>query len=151
MTRPQTTWEDMYELIKSQEASLFVAFLNEKPASFLYCGEFGSMAFGWSQANIKELENKIPVRHALEWEAILNYKSRNFKYYEIGERYFGPQLFKQPSIKELSIGTFKERYGGLLLPKISWRGYWDKEFLKQELSQSFHSLINLYQPWESEA
>ena len=75
------------------------------------------MAFGWSQVNVDQYEKEYSPRHFLEWQAILHYKKRGFTWYEIGERYYGPQYTE----KEISISVFKERYGGLQLPKIHWK------------------------------
>lgn len=133
-TRPQETWQAMLEELRVGEASLFVTFLGDLPLSYLFCGEFGGMAFGWSQANIKEYEEEYSPRHILEWEAMMFYKKQGFKFYEVGERFFGPQLFHVPTEKEISIGVFKERYGGFMLPKVKWTGYFDLDLMKKEIS-----------------
>ncbi len=145
-TRPRGTWDAMYRGLLDDKASLFVAFDGEKTASYLYCGEFGSMAFGWSQVNTPEY-TQSSVRHLLEWEAILFYKkSKKYKFYEVGERYYGPQFFSIPSEKELSISVFKERYGGVLLPTIKWFGYADLDIMKKDLDtqiQTYKSSMSL--------
>ncbi len=133
MTRPQETWDTMYDIALNGEASLFCAFLEDTAISFLFCGEFSSMAFGWSQVNVKEFEKAYSPRHLLEWEAMNYYKRNGFRYYEVGERFYGPQLLYVPTDKEITIGEFKERYGGFLLPKITWLGYYDRELLNSDL------------------
>jgi len=140
MTRPQETWDAMYEGARGGEASVFVAFVKGIPISYLYCGEFGLTAAGWSQVNIEEYEKKYSPRHLLEWEAIIYYKNNGFRYYDIGERYFGKQLFSIPNQKEISISIFKERYGGFLLPKILWVGYFDNKFMEEDLDKHFAEL-----------
>lgn len=135
MTRPQETWDSMYRGALKGDASLFVGFIDNIPLSYLYCGEFSSMAFGWSQANVKEYEGKYCPRHILEWQAILYYKDNGFNFYEIGEVFYKPQIFRSSTEKEISIGLFKERYGGFLLPKTTWFGYYDKELKKNDLSK----------------
>jgi len=65
----------------------------------------------------------------------LHYKNRGFGYYEVGERYYCPQPLYAPSAKEMTISQFKERYGGFMLPKINWRGYYDKERMGRELKK----------------
>ena len=132
----------MYEGLSAGKASLFIAFVNDTPISYLYCGEFSKMAFGWSQANVKEYEEEYSPRHLLEWTAILFYKENAFSYYEIGERFFGSQFFYIPSDKEISISSFKERYGGRLFPKVKWYGYFDKDLLKTDYNQRFRELLN---------
>lgn len=133
ITRPQATWDRMYQSALNGKASLFCAFLGNAAMSYLFCGEFSSMAFGWSQVNIEEFEKDYSPRHILEWEAINYYRQRGFSYYEVGERFYGPQLLYVPSAKELTISVFKERYGGFSLPKIIWLGYYDRERLQKDL------------------
>ncbi|MBI4283293.1 MAG: GNAT family N-acetyltransferase [Chloroflexi bacterium] len=127
LTRPQKSFDYMLDSARNGHATLFVAFMKESPVSFLYCGEFASFAFGWSQVNLDEYEKENPPRHLLEWTAILSYKRRNFKFYEIGTRWYGPQLYKIPSAKELSIAFFKERYGGQLWPDMVFERFLDQD------------------------
>ncbi len=141
VTRPQETWDSMLARAFQGTASLFVALLEETPVSYLYCGEFSSMAFGWSQANVKEYEKKYSTRHLLEWEAILYYKNAAFAYYEVGERYYGPQLLYIPTDKEISISEFKERYGGFMLPKILWFGYGEQNRMRSDLKTHADAFI----------
>lgn len=145
LTRPQITWDVMYDNIQQGEASLFVAFFENQAVSYLYCGEFSLMAFGWSQVNIEKFEEKLSPRHLLEWEAIMFYKKKGFRYYEIGERYFAPQLLRVPTAKEISISIFKERYGGILLPKINWVGYYDLAYMENICRKQLNNFL-LSQP-----
>jgi len=133
MTRPQATWDSMYRMILSEEATLFVAFVGETPVSYLYCNEFYSFAIGGSQVNIKEFEKFYSPRHLLEWTAILYYKGNGFKYYEVGERFYGPQLLYIPTEKEISISDFKEFFGGVKLPKVYWIGYCDDSYMEKDI------------------
>lgn len=126
-TRPQETFDMMLSLLTRGLATLFVAFVNNVPISFLYCGEFHQFAFGWSQVNEDEYEREFSPRHYLEWQAIMSYKQKGFQFYEVGTVWFGPQLYKNPSSKELSIAEFKRRYGGVLLPELVFEKYFDKE------------------------
>jgi len=141
MTRPQATWDSMLQAALDGRASLFCAFLKDTPMSYLFCGEFAFMAFGWSQVNIEEFERDYSPRHILEWEAILHYKKRGFSYYELGERYCCPQPLYVPSAKEITISQFKERYGGSMLPKIVWRGYYDKARMDMELKECWDNYL----------
>nr|NQU89517.1 GNAT family N-acetyltransferase [Bacteroidota bacterium] len=141
ITRSQGTWDAMYEAAVSGKGSLFVSYMGNTPISYLYCGEFSCMAFGFSQANVELYEKEFSPRHLLEWEAIRYYKKKGFKYYEIGERFYGPGLFKIPSDKEISISVMKERYGGFFLPKITWIGYHDEAFMKDDLMDRMGELI----------
>ena len=141
MTRPRGTWDSMYQSALNSKASLFCAFLGDAAMSYLFCGEFSSMAFGWSQVNIEEFERDYSPRHILEWEAITYYKQRGFKYYEVGERFYCPQLLYVPLAKELTISEFKERYGGFSLPKITWLGYYERERLHQDIKKQHNNYL----------
>ena len=134
ITRPQLTWDCQYKRMLNEEATLFVAFVDETPVSYLYCTEFYCFAIGASQVNIKEFEKFYSPRHLLEWTAILYYKGNGFKYYEVGERSYGPQLLYIPTEKEISISDFKERFGGMELPKVYWIGYCDDFYMEKAIS-----------------
>jgi len=140
-TRPQETWDAMLYSVNNGYASIFVSYHKDIPISYLFCGEFAKMSFGWSQVNVEEYEEDFSPRHLLEWFAILHYKKNGFKYYEVGERYFGPQLFHIPSEKEMSISIFKERYGGALYPKIIWVKYFEKEYFKKDIFERINTVI----------
>ena len=142
LTRPQETWDAMLECILIGDASLFVAFSGELPISYLFCGEFNLAAFGWSQVNIEEFESEYAPRHIVEWKAILHYKTRQFKFYEVGERYYGSQFYHIPTPKEISISILKERFGGFMLPKIKWTGYFDGELLTEGLFKESKEFIS---------
>lgn len=142
VTRPQATWDAMKEGILNNRASIFVAFLQNKPISYLYCGEFSKMAFGWSQVNDPDYEKEYSPRHLLEWQAIVEYQNRGFKFYEVGTTFSGPQLFYIPSEKEKSISTFKERFGGILLTRIMWTGYYDVDMMREELARQVNDFAD---------
>jgi hypothetical protein len=145
-TQPMEAWESMVGGCLSGNATLFASCLNGNPISYLYCGEFSNSAIGWSQANLPEFEREYSPRHSLEWSAVQYYKRRGFQFYEFGERFFEPQLFHVPSDKEMSISEFKERYGGFMLPKIYWTGYFNNDLLKRELSQNLDRLLQSLPP-----
>lgn len=143
ITRPKEAWDAMFDYLNNGLATLFVAFFETTPISYLLCGEYEAMAFGCMQVNVKEFEKKYSPRHLLEWRAILYYKyQKKLKYYELGERYFGPQFFHIPTDKELSISIFKERYGGIMLPKIKWIGFCDKGTMDANMEKYFREFSN---------
>lgn len=142
LTRPQESFDYMLESAKNDDATLFVALVNGTPVSFLYCGQFLGFAVGWSQVNLDEYEEQYSLRHLLEWTAILGYKQRNFKYYEIGIRWYGPQLYKVPTSKELSIATFKERYGGQLWPNLTFEKFEDRNLFQAQYQTRLQEILD---------
>jgi lipid II:glycine glycyltransferase (peptidoglycan interpeptide bridge formation enzyme) len=149
-TRPQATWDLMRDLIKPGKAALFLGMIDDKIISYLFCGSYHKMAFGWSQANDEEFVKEYNVRHLIEWQAILYYKSEGYKYYELGERYYTPQIFHTPSKKELTIGQFKQNYGGHLMSKIIWRYYFNDDYMKIDLTNKINSFRDDYFKAQSE-
>jgi hypothetical protein len=150
-TRREATWQAMLHAAAGDAATLFVNFVADRPASYLFCGEYARMAFGWSQANDPRFEDqRRPLRHLLEWEAILAYRRRGLAFYELGDRPFALELPTAPSAKELSIGAFKERYGGFLLPKVQWLAHADADGLRGEFGGWAKGLPAMV-PWLSEA
>jgi len=134
LTRPVATFDRMREALVEGHAALFVAVVSDTPASFLYCGEHDRMAYGFSQANVEEYERVYSPRHLLEWEAMCAYQARGFLYYEVGTRWYGPQLHKVPTPKELGIAEFKERYGGDLWPELWFETFFDSVLASEALS-----------------
>lgn len=143
VTRSQGTWDAMTSAILDGHASLFVIFLESQPISYLLCGHFDSMAWGWSQVNIEKYERLYSPRHLLEWEAICYFKQHSLMFYEVGDRYYGPQFLCHPSPKEIDIGEFKERYGGVLLPKITWSKYFNQEKYSQDMLKNYEALNSI--------
>ncbi len=141
MTRPQQSFDFMLEVARREQATLFVACAKETPISFLYCGEFSQCAVGWSQANLDEFEEEFSPRHLLEWFAICSYRARRFRYYELGTRWYGPQLDKVPTQKELSISFFKERYGGELWPDLLFERWFDRELFRLQREERLQAFL----------
>lgn len=126
LARPQRTFDIMLSLIEQGAARLFVAFAGDLAISYLHCGEFSRFAYGFSQVNLDEFERQHSPRQLLEWQAMLSYRNRGFWFYEVGTLWHGPQFYKVPSAKELSIAEFKRRYGGLWLPELCFERIFDR-------------------------
>lgn len=118
-TRPLETWSQMENILIENKGKLFIATKDKKKLSYLFCGEFGKHAFGWSQVNYKKYEIKYPIRHYLEWFAIKYFQKKKFLYYDLGHRFFSNKVNKY-TLKEIQISEFKEKYGGDLYPIINF-------------------------------
>lgn len=118
-TRPDLTWDIMFQNIINGFGVLFSTMVEKKDISFLYCGVFKDFAWGWSQVNKEGFEKKYMPRHYLEWKAIQYFKQKSYSYYELGENYKkkGNNFTK----KEISITEFKEKYGSSNYPKSSFQ------------------------------
>lgn len=125
MTRPQASFDSMSDLIVTGGGALFINMIESEPISYLYCGAWGNIAFGWSQANIERFIREHSPRQLLEWEAILYYKRKGLHYYELGPRFCNGQVSFSASQKLINIATFKERFGGDLYPQIEFEKFFD--------------------------
>ncbi len=145
LTRPQRAWDLMRQMIFDKRAELFINYdIHDNELSYLFCGQYYKMAYGWSQVNVGKYEKESSLRHYLEWEAISYYKKKGYHFYELGGRYYSPSPLFTPTKKQISIGIFKERYGGLLLPKVFWKGYFNREYMVNDLPQDFKKFIGEY-------
>lgn len=143
LTRPIESWDIMKSLLKENKASLFTASIeNGKNISYLYCGEFDRLSFGWSQVNIDEYETQYSPRHLLEWEAMMSYKKRGFLYYELGVKQDSPQFNYIPTEKEKSITQVKERYGGELYSWLHFEKFFDKDLFNKIYAHRLEKFLN---------
>lgn len=115
LTRPEKTWDLMFESLQNNSSKLYSVSLKKKDISFLYCGNYLDFSWGWSQANIEEFEKDYMPRHVLEWQTILHLKKNKFKYYDLGETYLSKN--SKVSKKDISISEFKEKFGSDIYPK----------------------------------
>jgi len=143
LTRPIESWDLMKDLIKKGKASLFIASSETGvDLSYLYCGEFNKFSFGWTQVNLDEFEKEYQPRHLLEWAAMMAYKKRGFKYYELGIKHELPQFNHIPSEKEISIAQFKERYGGKLYSFLFFEKILDKDIFNMIYKKRIEELMS---------
>ncbi|MEK9153209.1 MAG: GNAT family N-acetyltransferase [Patescibacteria group bacterium] len=110
-TRPDKTFELMYEWLTKDLAFLVVAELDKKLIGFEYYSVYKNNVYGFSAANDPDYAN-LPIRHSIEWQAILWMKKRSFYFYEIGLQQYGNLLHDFPDKKQLNISHFKKGFGG---------------------------------------
>ena len=145
-TREDATWQAMCSACVNGVATLFISYRGKTPVSYLFCGEYGPTAYGWTQVNVPEYESELSPRHHLEWQAALHYKARDFIFYEIGTVPYEPLPSGPPSKKEISIGLFKERYGAPLYPHVFWRKFYDLALQEQYLKSYQKNLRDFIWP-----
>lgn len=132
--RPDKTYELMREWIKLGMAFLAVVEADGKQIGFEYYSVYKNNVYGFSAANDPE-HGHLPVRHFLEWKAILWMKHQGFNFYEIGLQQYGNLFYDFPSEKQINISHFKKGFGGLIAPIFMGEKYYDKKY-QQEIWQS---------------
>src|SRR3990167_7913668 len=115
-TRPDRTFELMYEWLKGNIAFLVAVQKDNKNIAFEYFSVYKNSVYAFSAANDPDYETQ-PIRHALEWEAILWMKEKGFDFYEMDIQYKGQLPHDLPDRKLMSISLFKKGFGGFSVPQ----------------------------------
>lgn len=126
-TRPDNTFSMMYDWLTKDLAFLAAVELNGQPVGFEYYNVYKNNVYGSSAANDPDFGH-LPIRHFLEWKAILWMKQKGFSFYEIGLQQYGATLFDFPDKKQIDIAHFKRGFGGLTVPWFMAEKYYDKDY-----------------------
>lgn len=126
-TRPHRTFELMYEWLTRDMAFLVTVEHTSGIIGFEYYSVYKNCAYGFSAANDPAWEH-MPVRHVLEWEAIVWMKKQGFSLYEIGLQQFDLLPHNLPDVKQLNISHFKKGFGGYTVPMFVGEKYYSKEY-----------------------
>lgn len=126
-TRSDATFALMYDWLKRGLAFLAAAMLEGQPIGFEYYNIYKNNVYANSAANDPDFSH-LPIRHALEWEAIAWMRRHGFSYYEIGLQQYGNQLYDFPNKKQLDISHFKKGFGGFTVPWFRGEKYYDEKF-----------------------
>lgn len=144
-TRPDITFDLMYDWLERNLAFLAAVKFENKFIGFEYYSVYKNNVYGFSAANDPDYEKDYPIRHLLEWEAILWMKKNNFDFYEIGLQQFGALLHDFPDKKQLDISHFKKGFGGFLVPWFMGEKFYDKEYfltVYQERIKKYADYLN---------
>jgi hypothetical protein len=141
MTRPQITFDLMFEMIKKSHSFLVGA---RKDGKFI---GFGLFEFFKSQASYSSAANdpdyhELPISHGIQAVAIDWLQSHGCELYELGWQHFGPQLTDLPSEKEKAISHFKRGFGGETFPLHIGEKYYDRDFCKIILRDRIENYTN---------
>ena len=104
-TRSDDSWNVQYELIKNNKAFIVQAEFNKEIISMAYFTDNSVICNYSSSVSLRKFFN-IPVNHLVIWNAIIESKKRNCRYFCIGEEI----IEKNYSEKEVSINFFKDRF-----------------------------------------
>ncbi len=126
-TRPRTTFDIMFDLIKQGKAFLVGAKKDGEFIGFSYFFLYKNNVYYGSSCNDPCVEN-ISIAHFIQWKAICYMKSIKCMYYEIGWQNYSNTLSDFPSAKEINIGKFKRGFGGLTFPLFMAEKYYDKNY-----------------------
>lgn len=138
-TRPDLTFELMYEQLKKDLGFLVEVKLEGKQIGFEFYSIYKNRAEGFSAANDPAYES-LPIRHRLEWEAMLWLKKRGALFYNIGWQQYHILPYDFPDKKQLDISHFKKGFGGEEVPLFMGEKYYDKDYFLN----TYRERINKY-------
>ncbi len=137
ITRPQVTFDMMYDWIKNGNGFLIGAKKDKKFVGFSLFICYKKGVYYGSAANDPEVKGSIG--HLILWEGIKYAKEKGFSYFDMGYQEY-PSLNKIPSEKELEIAKFKRGFGGFSKTLFAGEKYYDKEYFLD----SYHNKVNKY-------
>lgn len=142
-TRSDKTFELMFEWVKNNFAFLvFVEFEGLKIGSEHYI-LYKNNVYGASAANDPNYEF-MPIRHFLEWEAILWMKKKGISFYEIGLQQYGVLPYDFPDSKQLNISHFKKGFGGFTVPLFMGEKYYNEEYFLEICKSRINKFANRF-------
>ena len=141
VTRPEKTWDLQYEMLKDDNAILIGLKDKDQFIAFSYLAHNNEMTYYGNSSDDPEYNATIPLEHTIIWTAIEYYKNRKFKTLEFGHQYFGKQLFRQPSKKDMNISFFKRGFGGKIVTLYRGVKYYNKEFMKKDLTRNINEML----------
>lgn len=143
-TRPDKTFELMYDWLKEGLSFLVVVEFGGKQIGFEYYVVYKNNVIGASAANDPDYKH-LPLRHLLEWEAILWMKRQGFSFYEIGIQQYGILPYDFPDKKQLNISHFKKGFGGFIVPFFMGEKFYSQEYYQKIADVRMKKFLDLYE------
>lgn len=142
-TRPDKTFKLMYDWIKKDSGSLVTVEFKSRPVGFEYYLVYKNNVYGASAANNPDYKH-LPIRHFLEWQAILWMKKQGFSFYEIGLQQYGILPYDFPDKKQLNISHFKKGFGGFTIPCLMGEKFYSKKYYQKIAGKREKRFLKLY-------
>jgi len=117
VTRSQSTFDTMRDWIRNGQGLLAGARQGERWIGFVYMLMHQRGAFYASACNYPDTSSRLPVGHALLWEAILRCRERGIELLEMGLQTHAPPQAQGAQDKLVTISLFKRGFGGFAMPR----------------------------------
>ncbi len=141
-TRPDITFELMYEQLKKDIGFLVEVEFEGKQIGFEFYSIYKNRAEGFSAANDPDYEY-LPIRHRLEWEAMLWMKKHGVVFYNTGCQQYHILPYDFPDKKQLDISHFKKGFGGTEAPLFMGERYYDKDYFLKTYQERINKYADL--------
>lgn len=141
ITRPIETFEMMYKWILSDEGILCALSKDSKYLGFTYVNLFKDGAYYSSSSDDPDVNLDVPISHIIQWEIIKWLKENGHKYYEMGIQQFSPQLYDNPTKKDMDISFFKRGFGGETVSLFRGEKFYNISYMEELLNNRNKALI----------
>jgi len=140
-TRPDNTFDMLYDNIKNGNGFLVGALKGDEYVSFAYFTVYkGNVNYG-SSCNKPDIN--LPLAHFVQWEAMI-YMHQFCDIYEIGWQQYGYTLSDFPTPKEINIGKFKRGFGGFTLPLFRGEKFYDKDYFLKVYEERVNKYVERF-------
>jgi hypothetical protein len=146
VTRPRATFEMMRDWIQAGRGLVAEAINRDgRSVGFELYVMYKRAALGLSACN--EPDCRLPIRHLIEWDAILWMRERGIEFYEVGRQQFGILPYDFPEKKNRDISHFKYGFGGVTIPSFEGERFYSFEHWQIERRARDEIFAARY-PWD---
>jgi len=130
-TRPDKTWDIMYEWIKDGVSILALTSKDDSYVSAQFVNTYDKKAYYQSGTTKPEFERERGIGHLSQWEILKYLKVNNFTHYELGWNWYPNISQEVADSKMLGISRFKAGFGADIYPLFRGEWFRDKEYMKK--------------------
>lgn len=128
VTRPESTFEKWYQLIKTGHGFLAELRLAGEPIGYVYVLAYKHYSYYSMGCN---LSSDGIGSHVIHWEIIKFLRTRGTRFYELGEQFLSANLPDPADKKNIMISKFKRHFGGSLIPQPAAEFFYSLEYMKK--------------------
>ncbi len=137
VTRPQKTFDILYDMIMGKRGILLELSIGSEIHSYIYIIYYKKYAY-YAMA-CSDAESPIGS-HILHVEAIKYLKDIGVTHYELGEQFYGSSPYYEVNDKLVTISKFKKRFGGALVSQP----FGEYVFNKSEIAPIWNQRVDSY-------
>lgn len=130
-TRPDATWDLMFDWVKSGQSILSLTYQDDEAISAQLINTYRNKAFYHSGATLPSNSRQRGVGHLAQWEIIKYLCGLDFQYYDLGLNMHSALSQEVVDSKLLGISKFKAGFGALIFPYLRGEWFRDKELMMQ--------------------
>jgi lipid II:glycine glycyltransferase (peptidoglycan interpeptide bridge formation enzyme) len=130
-TRPDKTWDVMFEWIQNDLSILAVTTKEGEYVSAQFVNNYDRKAYYQSGATHPEYERERGVGHLAQWEIIKYLKSNDFTHYELGWNWYPNISQEVADEKMLGISRFKAGFGADIYPLFRGEWFRDGDYMRE--------------------